>query len=172
MGSPLNFRITSPGCTPADSAGPSASTLLTSAFGARQADGVGHVLPTSPICTPIRPRVTLPVARNWSTTRMASSMGMASEMPMKPPREMICELMPTASPCRFSSGPPELPGLTATSVWMKGRYSPVSRPMALTMPEVTVESRPNGEPMASTHRPFFSVLGRRWSAASWSWHRS
>ena len=86
-------------------------------------------------------------------------MGMASEMPMKPPlREMICELMPTTSPCMFSSGPPELPGLTATSVWMKGRYSPVSRPMALTMPEVTVESRPKGEPMASTHWPFLSFL--------------
>ncbi|MNR29587.1 hypothetical protein D3C85_1469830 [compost metagenome] len=35
----------------------------------------------------------------------------------------------------------------------------MSRPMALTMPEVTVESRPNGEPMASTHCPFFSFLG-------------
>ena len=81
-------------------------------------------------------------------------------MPMKPPlREMICELMPTASPSRLISGPPELPGLTATSVWMKGRYSPVSRPMALTMPDVTVESRPNGEPMASTHCPFLSFLG-------------
>ena len=49
--------------------------------------------------------------------------------------------------------------MTATSVWMKGRYSPVSRPMALTMPDVTVESRPNGEPMASTHCPFLSFLG-------------
>ncbi|MNT37869.1 hypothetical protein D3C72_1740300 [compost metagenome] len=87
-------------------------------------------------------------------------MGMASEMPMKPPlREMIWELMPTTSPSRLINGPPELPGLTATSVWMNGRYSPVSRPMALTMPEVTVESRPNGEPMASTHCPFFSFLG-------------
>ena len=49
--------------------------------------------------------------------------------------------------------------MTATSVWMNGRYSPVSRPMALTMPDVTVESRPNGEPMASTHCPFLSFLG-------------
>ncbi len=40
---------------------------------------------------------------------------------MKPPeRVKICELMPTTSPSRFSSGPPELPGLIATSVWMKG----------------------------------------------------
>ena len=40
---------------------------------------------------------------------------------MKPPvRLKICELMPTTSPCRLKSGPPELPGFTATSVWMKG----------------------------------------------------
>ncbi len=41
---------------------------------------------------------------------------------------------------------------------MKGRYSPVSRLMALTIPAVTVESRPKGEPMASTHCPFLILL--------------
>ena len=51
------------------------------------------------------------------------------------------------------SGPPELPGLIATSVWMNGKYSPVSRPLALTMPAVTVFSSPNGEPIAMTHSP-------------------
>ena len=36
---------------------------------------------------------------------------------MKPPEvEKICELMPTTSPAILKSGPPELPGLTATSV--------------------------------------------------------
>ena len=41
---------------------------------------------------------------------------------MKPPERLkICELMPTTSPFRLSSGPPELPGLIATSVWMNGR---------------------------------------------------
>jgi hypothetical protein len=28
--------------------------------------------------------------------------------------------MPITSPARLNSGPPELPGLIATSVWMKG----------------------------------------------------
>ena len=78
---------------------------------------------------------------------------------MKPPERLrICELMPTTSPRMFSSGPPELPGLIATSVWMKATNSPVSRPLALTMPAVTVFSRPNGEPIAITHSPTRSLL--------------
>ena len=51
------------------------------------------------------------------------------------------------------SGPPELPGLTATSLWMSGRYSPVSRDLAEMMPAVTVLSRLKGEPIATTHSP-------------------
>ena len=66
--------------------------------------------------------------------------------------------MPITSPRMLISGPPELPGLMATSVWMKGRKSPVSRCLALTMPAVTVFSRPNGEPMAMTHSPTRSRL--------------
>src|SRR3954466_13604558 len=48
------------------------------------------------------------------------------------------ELMPTTSPCRLRSGPPELPGFTATSVWMNGTYisSGSERPLALTIPAV------------------------------------
>ena len=68
--------------------------------------------------------------------------------------------MPTTSPRVLNSGPPELPGLTATSVWMNG--TPLSsgseRPLALTTPAVTVFSRPNGEPIASTHSPTFRLL--------------
>ena len=55
------------------------------------------------------------------------------------------------------SGPPELPGLIATSVWISGSRSPVSRDLALTMPAVTVLSRPNGEPIAITHSPTLSL---------------
>ena len=65
--------------------------------------------------------------------------------------------MPTTSPRRLISGPPELPGLMATSVWISGSSSPVSRDLALTMPAVTVLSRPNGEPMAITHSPTLSL---------------
>ena len=63
--------------------------------------------------------------------------------------------MPTTSPCRLRSGPPELPGFTATSVWMNGTYisSGSERPLALTMPAVMVLAKPNGEPIAATQSP-------------------
>ena len=48
--------------------------------------------------------------------------------------------------------------MIATSVWMSGSSSPVSRDLALTMPAVTVLSRPNGEPIAITHSPTFSLV--------------
>ena len=54
-----------------------------------------------------------------STTRRATDAGTAKPMPSLPPDfELIEELMPTISPSRFASGPPELPGLIAASVWM------------------------------------------------------
>ena len=76
--------------------------------------------------------------------------------------------MPTTSPSRSTSGPPELPGLIAASVWIAGYVvswlgcgwrrprAARRRPdgsVALTMPEVTVASRPNGEPIATTFSP-------------------
>ena len=69
--------------------------------------------------------------------------------------------MPTTSPLRLNSGPPELPGFTATSVWMKPtRSSPgMERPVALTMPAVTLFSNVNGEPIARTHSPGRSFEG-------------
>src|SRR5262245_49808478 len=57
----------------------------------------------------------------------------------------------------LSSGPPELPGLMAASVWMKSlkvRSSLRSeRPRALTTPVVTVCERPKGLPIAITVSP-------------------
>jgi hypothetical protein len=111
------------------------------------------------ICTPMRPRVTLPPCCSWLATFIAKSIGIANEMPAKlPVREKICELMPITSPRRLSSGPPELPGFTATSVWMNGTASMfgserLSRLVALMMPAVTVLEKPNGEPIATTHSP-------------------
>ena len=63
--------------------------------------------------------------------------------------------MPITSPRVLNSGPPELPGFTATSVWMKGTKvsSGSALPLALTTPALTLFSKPNGEPMASTHSP-------------------
>jgi hypothetical protein len=75
----------------------------------------------------------------------------------------MAELMPMTSPRTLTSGPPEFPGLIAASVWMKSwmlpwpaRGSPArARPLALTMPEVTVKvsASPRGLPMASTNSP-------------------
>ena len=74
----------------------------------------------------------------------------------------IALLIPITSPRTLTSGPPELPGLIAASVWMKswmllcerlGRSS--DRPFALMIPCVTVKVRfsPSGLPTASTHSP-------------------
>jgi len=71
---------------------------------------------------------------------------------------MIAVLTPTTSPRPLSSGPPELPGLSAASVWITSGISrPVParmlRPSALTMPAVTVCSKPSGLPMATAISP-------------------
>ncbi|MNH42339.1 hypothetical protein D3C78_1627810 [compost metagenome] len=63
----------------------------------------------------------MPSFFSWLETSIATSIGMANDRPMKPPeRVKICELIPTTSPFMLNSGPPELPGLMATSVWMNG----------------------------------------------------
>jgi hypothetical protein len=68
----------------------------------------------------------------------------------------MAALMPTRLPSMSTSAPPELPGLIAASVWMK--FSKVLmpkrlRPVALTMPWVTVCPTPKGSPTASTTSP-------------------
>ena len=46
--------------------------------------------------------------------------GMAKPAPAKEPLPVMMKvLMPMSSPCASTSGPPELPGLMAASVWMK-----------------------------------------------------
>ncbi len=102
----------------------------------------------------------------WSTIAITSSMGIAKPRPIEPaavptavPEVRIEELIPTTLPARSTSGPPLLPGLMAASVWMAGytvalpsASEPTStgRFSALTMPLVTVDSSPKGEPMATT----------------------
>ena len=74
--------------------------------------------------------------------------GTAKPMPMLPPDEdSIWLLMPITWPLRSSSGPPLLPLLIAASVWIAppiGRLlgEVMVRSSALTMPVVTVFSRP------------------------------
>ena len=106
----------------------------------------------------------------WSTIGSTSSIGIAKPRPIDPasPSDELAvrieELMPTTLPLRSTSAPPLLPGLIAASVWIAGYVvllpslsEPTStgRLRALTMPLVTVESRPNGEPIATTPSPTF-----------------
>ena len=91
---------------------------------------------------------------------LAIRVGTAKPMPTFPPvRLMIAELMPTSSPCMFTSAPPELPGLIEASVWMKSSSpSPIPvLPRALMMPDVTVFPRPKGLPIAMTKSPARTV---------------
>ena len=91
-----------------------------------------------------------------------------------PPPVSICELIPITSPAALISGPPELPGLIAASVWITLEIeNPLGawiwRCRAETMPLVTVRSRPNGLPIATTGSPtsIFEESPRA-SGCSWS----
>ena len=78
--------ITSPASMPAFCAGEPISTPRTNApSGLARPMESAMSLVTGSICTPIRPRLTRPEVRNWSLTRIASSTGIANEIPMKPP---------------------------------------------------------------------------------------
>ena len=74
---------------------------------------------------------------------------------------MMAVLIPTTSPWDDTNGPPELPGLSAASVWIRSSISrPVrarnERPSADTTPAVTVDSKPSGLPIAITSCPRLS----------------
>ena len=161
-GLPSTSSSTSPGLTPALSAGPPRSTPAINAprvAPSLRDSAIGGVI--SCTSTPIQPRVTLPLFTIWSSTILAVDTGMAKPMPIEPPeREKIAVLMPTRLPLASTSAPPELPGLMAASVWMK--FSKVLmpkpvRPSADTMPPVTVCPTPNGLPIASTTSPTCSA---------------
>ena len=84
--------------------------------------------------------------------------GIAKPMPTFAPSPVcepvaICALTPITLPAESRSGPPELPGLIAASVWMPpvivapfGAWR--SRWSAETTPVVKVWSRPKGLPIA------------------------
>ena len=88
------------------------------------------------------------------TMRLTSSIGIAKPMPALAPEGLkMAVLTPIRRPAESSSGPPELPGLMAASVWITPRIvrrvtESISRSSALTMPVVSVWSSPNGLPMA------------------------
>ena len=119
--------------------------------------------------TPMKARRTRPWRTNSPSTKLAVLAATAKQMPCAP---MITAVFtPTTSPCEDTSGPPELPGLSAASVWITSSISrPVRerklRPSAETTPVVTVDSKPSGLPMAITSWPRFKRLESPSGAAS------
>ena len=95
-----------------------------------------------------------PLLMSDGTTRLTRSAGIAKPMPeLLPLAERIALLTPISRPALSSSGPPELPGLMAASVWITPTTSRKlavgsSRSSALTRPLVSVRCRPKGLPMA------------------------
>ncbi len=98
----------------------------------------------------------MPRAISTDVTQVAVRAETAKPMPCA--QGMTAVLMPTTSPRAFTSGPPELPGLMAASVWSRpsngvplgpGRL----RSSALTMPSDTLRSKRKGFPMATTSWP-------------------
>ena len=95
--------------------------------------------------------------------RVVSLIGTASPRP----QPATAVLMPTTRDAESASAPPELPGLSAASVWMTSsttravRPSRVGsdRPSPLTTPAVTEPASPSGLPTATTSWPTRSVAG-------------
>src|SRR3954452_199740 len=172
---PSTSTMTSPACKPARCAGPPGVT-----------PGLAEVLPTIfppwPVYagssrTPMIACVENPWLMICCAIRFAWSMGMAKPSPIEPPcpppiapadKVAIAELTPITAPAPSTSGPPELPGLIAASVWIASITSSVDVPStlpastgrsrALTMPEVTVPASPSGEPTAMTGSPTTTAL--------------
>jgi hypothetical protein len=103
----------------------------------------------------------VPPRSSTPSSCLAVAIGIANPMPTLAsplPPVAICELMPTTFPCPSISGPPELPGLIAASVWItceivKPSGAVICRWSADTIPEVIVLSNPNGLPIAATGSP-------------------
>ena len=94
---------------------------------------------------------------------------MGTAMPRPIPATAV--LIPTTRPRLSASAPPELPGLSAASVWMTSSIrravvrvrTGMLRPRALTTPAVTVPERPSGLPTATTSEPTRSELASPYS---------
>src|SRR6266699_2480589 len=99
-----------------------------------------------------------PSLMSHAATSSAVLLAIAKQIPCA--GKMTAVFTPMTSPCEFTSGPPELPGFSAASVWMmlsmrRPDCARTERPSALTTPAVTVCWNPYGLPMAtaiSRHR--------------------
>ncbi|GBD13818.1 hypothetical protein HRbin24_01860 [bacterium HR24] len=158
--------MTSLGRRPARAAGPPATTCVmttpcsTGRLNWRASWGV-----TSTSATPRKARSTRPCCISASMMGRAVAVEMANPTPSACPPRITAVVMPTTSPRMFTSGPPELPGLMAASVWMApGMVTPhwsswMVRSLALTTPLVTVgpPGRFRALPMATTSSPICSA---------------
>ena len=68
---------------------------------------------------PIHGRVSSSPAIAWRMIGLAMLIGMAKKMPCAPSAKAV--LTPMTEPVSSTSGPPELPGLIAASVWIRLR---------------------------------------------------
>src|SRR4051812_139328 len=154
IASPPNFVTTSPALSPASAAGEPLWTRPIWAPG---------LLLAVPTYTPRYGCSTFWPLTSFETTEETAFEGTAKPTPSLPPESLsIWLLTPTTSPDMLRSGPPELPWLIAASVWMTPGIvnlltELISRFRALTIPAVTVSSRPNGLPIATTPSPTSSA---------------
>ena len=109
---------------------------------------------------PIQGRVSASPATACCMIGLAMSIGMAKPMPDESVATAV--LMPTTAPAASTSGPPELPGLIAASVWMQVRdpLAAVDRDVAALAGQDAArhenEYMPSGEPIATTSWPILS----------------
>ena len=151
-----------PGLIPASAAGEPGVTRATRTPRERPKSSAS----TASTSSPSQARRTSPYRARSAAILSARSTGIAKPRPSLPPeRDRIEALMPITCPSALTSGPPELPGFMAASVWIMPRWKPSSsspgtmwRSSALTTPAVTVGSGfeispPKGLPIATVHSP-------------------
>ncbi len=103
---------------------------------------------------PSQPLVTFPFFLSWGRSSLIRLIGIVKPMPMLlPTLQKRAVLIPTTSPRILIKGPAEFPGLMEASVWIKlsDGPAPICLPLAPTIPEVAVCSRPKGLPIATVN---------------------
>src|SRR5947208_291304 len=123
---PSKPMMMSPDVTPARAAGLSGSTPVTSTplfASIPSARCASRSSGTFCPATPMRPRRILPCRISWPVTTFAVLMPTAKQIPWA--GRITAVLTPTTRPRASTSGPPELPGFKAASVWIT---SSISRP--------------------------------------------
>ena len=131
------------------------------------------------LAIPRSARMTRPFSMSCRRIREIALIGTAKLMPADWPTWLtIAVFMPITCPLELSSGPPELPGLIAASVWMiplivRPFLALIDRSRLLTIPEVSVRSSPNGLPRARIFWPTItleespSFKGNSFSGGTW-----